>query len=90
FDDNITASTGVENGPDGTRGFADLTKSEQFEDGSVGWRLRTSEGKTPPRSAAASYRSSVGRAEAAVEQFDKDVRATAQLEGAIAVAGGGV
>lgn len=90
FDDNITASTGVENGPDGTRGFADLTKSEQFEDGSVGWRLRTSEGKTPHRSAAVSYRSSVGRAEAAVEQFDKDVRATAQLEGAIAVAGGGV
>ncbi|MFD9993840.1 fimbria/pilus outer membrane usher protein [Mesorhizobium sp. NPDC059024] len=48
------------------------------------------EGKTPHRSAAVSYRSSIGRAEAAVEQFDKDIRATAQLEGAVAVAGGSV
>ncbi len=90
FDNDINASTGVEDGPDGVRGFAELTKSEQLENGSVGWRLKTSEGDVPHRMASASYRSSVGRAEATVEQYDKDVRATAEFDGAIAVAGGGV
>ncbi|MER9406096.1 fimbrial biogenesis outer membrane usher protein [Mesorhizobium caraganae] len=88
--DDITASTGVESGPDGLNVVADVAKSERLEDGSVGWRARTSEGETPNRSAAVSYRAPFARFEAGVQQYDNDFRATAQMDGAIAVAGGGV
>ncbi|TIN21148.1 MAG: fimbrial biogenesis outer membrane usher protein, partial [Mesorhizobium sp.] len=90
FGDDITASTGVETGPDGLNVVADIAKSEQLEDGSIGWRARTSEGNTPNRSAAVSYRAPFARFEGGVQQYDKDFRATAQMDGAIAVAGGGV
>lgn len=90
FGDDVTASTGIEQGPDGLNVVADIAKSERLEDGSIGWRVRTSEGATPNRSAAASYRSPFARFEAGVQQYGKDVRATAQMDGAIAVAGGGV
>ncbi|WP_348632908.1 fimbria/pilus outer membrane usher protein [Mesorhizobium sp. M00.F.Ca.ET.216.01.1.1] len=90
FGDDSTASTGVEQGPDGLNVVADIAKSERLEDGSIGWRARTSEGDTPNRSAAVSYRSPFARFEAGVQQYGKDVRATAQMDGAIAVAGGGV
>ncbi len=68
FGDDITASTGVEQGPDGLNVVADIAKSERLEDGSIGWRARTSEGDTPNRSAAASYRSPFARFEAGVQQ----------------------
>lgn len=90
FGDDITASTGVESGPDGLNVVADVAKSERLQDGSVGWRARTSEGETPSRSAAVSYRAPFARFEAGVQQYDNDFRATAQMDGAIAVAGGGV
>ncbi|MER9232535.1 fimbrial biogenesis outer membrane usher protein [Mesorhizobium sp. M0622] len=90
FGDDITASTGVENGPDGLNVVADVARSERLEDGSIGWRARTSEGETTSRSAAVSYRAPFARFEADVQQYDKDFRATAQMDGAIAVAGGGV
>ncbi|MER9295293.1 fimbrial biogenesis outer membrane usher protein [Mesorhizobium sp. M0621] len=90
FDDGITASTGVEQGPDGMNVVADVAKAERLENGSIGWRARTSEGDVPNRSAAASYRAPFARFEAGVQQYDKDVRATAQMDGAIAVAGGSV
>lgn len=90
FGDDIMASTGIEQGPDGLNVVADIAKSERLEDGSIGWRARTSEGETPNRSAAASYRAPFARFEAGVQQYDKDFRATAQMDGAIAVADGGV
>jgi outer membrane usher protein len=90
FGDNITASTGIEQGPDGFNVVADVAKSEQQENGSIGWRARTSEGDVANRSAAVSYRAPFARFEAGVQQYDGDVRATAQMEGAIAVAGGSV
>ncbi|ESW98986.1 fimbrial biogenesis outer membrane usher protein [Mesorhizobium sp. LSJC268A00] len=90
FNDDVMASTGVEHGPDGLNVVADLAKSERAEDGSIGWRLRTSEGEVPNRSAAVSYRASFARFEAGAQQFDKDFRVTGQMDGAIAVAGGGV
>lgn len=90
FGDDITASTGVESGPDGLSVVADVAKSEQLEDGSIGWRAQTSEGGTPNRLAAVSYRAPFARFEAGVQQYDKDFGATAQMDGAIAVAGGGV
>ncbi|MER8896703.1 fimbria/pilus outer membrane usher protein [Mesorhizobium sp. M0676] len=90
FNNDVMASTGVEHGPDGLNIVADLAKSERAEDGSIGWRLRTSEGEVPNRSAAVSYRAPFARFEAGAQQFDKDFRVTGQMDGAIAVAGGGV
>jgi outer membrane usher protein len=90
FGDNVTASTGIENGPDGFNVVADIAKSEQQENGGIGWRARTSEGQVANREASISYRAPFARVEAGVQQYDGDVRATAQMDGAIAVAGGGV
>ncbi|MGX9147800.1 fimbria/pilus outer membrane usher protein [Mesorhizobium sp. 128a] len=87
---DVTASTGVEQGPDGASVVADIAKSEKLENGSIGWRARTSEGDTAARAAAVSYRSPWARFEAGVQQYDKSVRGTAQVDGAVAVAGGGV
>ncbi|WP_319945974.1 fimbria/pilus outer membrane usher protein [Mesorhizobium sp. AR07] len=73
-----------------TNVVADVSKSERPEDGSVGWRLSTSEGNTPNRSADVSYRAPVARVEAGVQQYGNDFRATAEVDGAIALAGGSV
>ncbi|WP_237143483.1 fimbria/pilus outer membrane usher protein [Phyllobacterium zundukense] len=90
FDNDINVSTGYEQTSDGPAGFIDIAKSERQEVGSYGWRLRTSEGDTPDRSAAASYRGRYARVEGSVQQFDDTVRANAQVDGAVAVAAGGV
>lgn len=90
FDNDVNVSTGYEQTSDGPAGFVDVAKSERQEEGSYGWRLRTSEGDKPDRSAAASYRGRYARVEGSVQQFDDTVRANAQVDGAIAVASGGV
>lgn len=90
FDNDINVSTGYEQTADGPAGFIDVAKSERQEEGSYGWRLRTSEGSSPDRSASASYRARYARIEGSVQQFDDTVRANAQVDGAIAVASGGV
>jgi outer membrane usher protein len=69
---------------------ADLVKSESAAIGSVGWRVRESEGAHTDRAAALSYRGASGRLEAAVEQFDRQYRATAQLDGSVVIADGGI
>ncbi|TCU41428.1 fimbria/pilus outer membrane usher protein [Rhizobium azibense] len=88
--DNVSANTGVESGPDGFNVVADISKSEQQENGSIGWRARTSEGKVSNREAAISYRTPFGRFEGGVQQYDSDFRATAQMDGAVAIAAGDV
>ncbi|KSV64858.1 hypothetical protein N185_34290 [Sinorhizobium sp. GW3] len=88
--DDMAASSGVEHASGGLNVVADVSKAERQEDGSIGWRIRTSEGKNPNRQANVSYRSPIGRFETSLQQYSGDVRATAQLDGAIAVAGGGV
>jgi outer membrane usher protein len=88
--EDVTVSTGIEHGPDGLNVVADIARSERPEDGSIGWRARTSEGQTPNRSAAASYHTPFARFEAGAQQYDRDFRVTAQMDGAIAAAGGGV
>jgi outer membrane usher protein len=87
---DITVSGAVQQGPNGPSAVVDATKSERLEEGSYGWRVRDAEGRTPDRSATASYRASFGRAEAGVQQYGNNVRGTAQIDGSIAVAGGGV
>ncbi len=87
---NITVSTGVERANDGTRFVSGAVKTEERQDGGYGWRLRDAEGAAADRYAAASYRSPWGRVEGSVQQYGRDTRATAQIDGAIATAGGGV
>jgi outer membrane usher protein len=87
---DYSATAGVDATADGARVMASVAKAERLENGNFSWRAQTSEGKTPHRSASATYRSPWARFEAGVQQADKDFRATAQADGAIAVAGGGV
>ena len=88
--ENITASTAVEYAPEGLNFTADISKPEGLEDGSYGWRIRDLEGAISQRQASGSYRSPWARFEAGIQQYDKDFRAAAQVDGAFAVAGGDV
>ncbi|MBB3480898.1 outer membrane usher protein [Rhizobium sp. BK347] len=90
FGDNITANTGIQSGPNGLDVVAEVSKPLRQEDGSVGWRLRTSEGEDANREAAIGYRASFAEFEAGVQQQNNQARAVARMDGAIAVAGGGV
>lgn len=90
FGTDYSASAGVESSKDGQRFTASSAKSEKQENGSFGWRVQTSEGETSQRSASASYRSPWARFEVGVQQADSDFRASGQVDGAIAIAGGGI
>lgn len=76
-------SFGVSTAADGTRLTLDATKTQSQEVGTYGWRVRDSEGKTPYRSAAASYRSSFGKVDASVAQYGELVRTTGEFQGSI-------
>jgi outer membrane usher protein len=90
FGNSVTTSTSVSGGSGGTNVNADATKPLDTKPGSVGWRVRDSEGAAAQRSAAVSYRSTFMRAEAGVSQDPKGVLGTAEIEGAVATVGGGV
>ena len=88
--DTATVSTGVTSSRSGTSLTTDASRPLDAEPGSYGWRVRDSEGGTVDRSAAGSYRSSVGTVQAGVEQIrDSGIQGTAQFDGAIASIGGG-
>jgi outer membrane usher protein len=86
----IYASTSISSTSTGTNATVDIGQSVQPEPGSYGWRLRDSEGATPYRSAAGTYRASVGQVDAYVQQIGGDTSGSAQLQGSIAMMGGGV
>jgi outer membrane usher protein len=90
FDKDIYASTGVDQNGGDIAGFAEVAKYATSQEGSYGWAARTSEGKTPNRSVSGTYRGKIARVDGYVQQYDDAVRASGQIEGAIAVAGGGV
>lgn len=90
FDNNVTASSSVAADTRGTIITSEIMKSEQMEIGSSGWRLRGSYGQNKVASATGSYRARSGRIEATAEKFNNHVRANAQIEGAVVIAGGGV
>jgi outer membrane usher protein len=90
LDHDVNISTGYEQTSGGPAGFVDIAKSEEQEVGGYGWHLRTSEGSMPDRSAAASYRGRYARVAGSVQQVDDGLRANAQVDGAIAVAAGGI
>ena len=58
--------------------------------GSVGWRVRGSQDKATMLSAAVSYRSAHGLAEATLDHSDNATIATAQFDGSIATLGSGL
>lgn len=87
---DVTVTAGGQHTPTGSSSVVDAVKSERLQEGSYGWRIRDVEGQSTERSASASYRSSFGRAEATVQQYGGSTRATAQFDGSIAFAGGGV
>jgi outer membrane usher protein len=86
----VFASTGVSGTPSGTNVTFEAAKPIQPEPGSYGWRVVDGEGSTPYRSAAGSYRSSVGQFDGYVQQAGANTGATGQVQGAVAVMGGGV
>jgi outer membrane usher protein len=89
FSGGITAASTLSKTGSGLAGGLEVIKAQPLETDSWGWRIRDSEGATPSRSAAVSYRSSVGRAEVGAQQFNGATRATAQMDGAVAFVGGG-
>jgi outer membrane usher protein len=88
--DSVTASTSASGGTSGSSINVEATKTLGATPGSVGWRVRDSEGVGAQRSAAVSYRSAYARTEAGVIQDRNGVQGTAEVEGAIATLGGGV
>ncbi|SDP06636.1 outer membrane usher protein [Phyllobacterium sp. YR620] len=90
FDNGIGLNTGLEQSPDGLAVTTALTKQEMQQEGSYGWSLRDREGEAANRSASASYRSKYARIEGQVNQYDDTAQGNLWVDGAIAVAGGGV
>jgi len=75
---------------DGTRVAADLVKPAKHEPGSLGWRIRISEGEHAIRQASLAYHGSKARLEGTVIQQSDDLSAFAYFNGAVAFAGNNV
>ncbi len=88
---DASVSSGAMSSHSGTSITTDASRPLAAEPGSYGWRVRDSEGAVQDRSVAGSYRSSVGTVQAGVEQSQsKVVTGAAQVDGSVAVMGGGV
>ncbi len=87
---DISAAAGVSRTRDGMNYSVEAMKMASAEPGSYGWRVRDSEGTNPYRAASATYRSNVAQVEGNVRQYDQTVTASAQVDGAVAMMGGGV
>lgn len=92
FGTNMTSSAGANRVGSGWSLAADVNKPVDQEIGSVGWRIRDVEGQDGQkrRSASIAYRGSAGLLEAGVAQGASGFSGTVQLDGAIAMAGGGI
>ncbi|WP_187640188.1 fimbria/pilus outer membrane usher protein [Bosea sp. F3-2] len=92
FGTAITTSTGASRSGSAWSLAADINKPLQQEAGSFGWRIRDVEGPADQkrRSASFAYRGSSGQIEAGVAQSDSAAAATVQLDGSVAIAGGGI
>ena len=64
-------------------------KPQPLEDNTYGYRLRDLEGRTPYHAAAASFRSAYGQIAAQVENQGGQTTGTAQIDGSLALMGGG-
>ncbi|WP_313614162.1 fimbria/pilus outer membrane usher protein [Agrobacterium sp.] len=90
FGNGISSSAGFSSNEEGYSVSADIAKPEHQTDGSFGWRLRGSRGNSNVVSASGSYRGSLARVAAGVDQFNGSTQAFVQMDGSIALAGGDV
>jgi outer membrane usher protein len=84
---SAVASSSVSGSKDGSSIYADVTKPLGVEPGSAGWRVSDSQGSPSSQSAAVSYRSSYGWAEASAGRLNGSTTGSAQVDGAIATMG---
>lgn len=87
---NLHASSIASRGSGGMSGGIDIVRTMPPEPGSYGWRVRATQGDSPVREAAASYRSSYGTVQAGLRQTAEGVHVMGDLRGSIATMGGGV
>jgi outer membrane usher protein len=87
---DVATSTSAAAGNSNTGVTFDAVKPLGDNPGSYGWAVRDTEGGSPYRSAAVSYRSSYARTDATVINDPSGTRATAEVNGAVAAMGGGV
>jgi len=88
---DTTVSAGVSGGAGGGQAVTvDAQKTMQQQDGSYGWRVRDSEGTTAYREADASYRSGYGAVSLDAQEFGSVAGGSAELDGSVVAAGGGV
>ncbi|AQS41895.1 MAG: Putative outer membrane usher protein YehB [Candidatus Tokpelaia hoelldobleri] len=90
FNNNVQASGNVLHDRHGTSYQTEISRYDTQEIGSAGWRLRAVEGAREEHSAYGSYRARMARLAGSVEQVRNYSRVTAEVEGAIVVAGGGI
>ena len=90
FSDSISSSASVSSGQGGTTASVDAVKPLGPTSGSIGWRVRESEGASPYREASVAYRSDYARIQAGASQNRSDSRGSIEVEGAAVTMGGGV
>src|SRR5258707_2060371 len=83
FGDSITASTSASGGTGGSSVNVEAAKVLGATPGSIGWRVRDSEGAGAQRSAAGAYSSSYPRTQAQGRHDANGVQRTAEDEGGI-------
>ena len=92
FGNDITASVGASHDHNGSYVAADISKPLGQEPGSYGWRLRDIEGSSDQaqRSASFGYRANEGQIQVTATDGKGSANGTAQIDGALVAAGGGV
>jgi outer membrane usher protein len=90
FGKGANVATSVSGGTAGTHVNVDAVKPLGVMPGSIGWRVHDSELGTTDRAASVAYRSSFMRTEVGAAQTGSAVQGTAEIEGAVAMLGGGV
>ena len=88
--DDIQTSTSVSQTAERNVATADIVKAERAVVGDYGWRVQLADGRDSVQSAGASYRASFGRLEGTASYASGRYRATAEIDGAIALGSGGV
>ncbi|CAN7576800.1 fimbria/pilus outer membrane usher protein [Pararhizobium sp. LjRoot235] len=68
----------------------EVVKPVGQEPGSLGWRLRGTEGAEKHRSTSLGYRTNHGQVDVAAEEYDGDYYARGELQGSLVAAGGDV
>lgn len=90
LDGNVSATTGLSKHGKDVTGYVEASKTLEQEVGSWGWRARDHEGSDPYRTASLAHRLQAARVEAGLQQDHRGVRATAEVEGAVAILGGDI